>query len=69
MNHKTQLAVIQAWRALAPTQQQAQRLLQIPLKVARSMAFEGEPVPPQWLSAQSQRLGLPTDSLKPPEVS
>ena len=69
MNPKTLLAAIQAWRALTPEQQQAERLRQIPVKVARSMAFEGEPVPEGWVDAQRQRLRLPPDSSKPPEGS
>ena len=69
MNPKTRLAAIQAWRALTPAQQEAERLRQIPVKVARSMAFEGEPVPNGWVEAQRKRLGLPPDSSKPPEGS
>lgn len=69
MNPKTRLAAIQAWRALTPAQQEAERLRQIPIKVARSMAFEGEPVPDGWVEAQSKRLGLPPDSSKPAEGS
>ena len=69
MNPKTRLAAIQAWRALTPTQQEAERLRQIPVKVARSMAFEGEPVPKGWVEAQRKRLGLPPDSSKRPEES
>lgn len=51
MNPKTRQVAIQAWRALAPAQQEAERLRQIPVKVARSMAFEGEPVPKGWVEA------------------
>ncbi len=69
MNPKTRLMAIQAWRALTPAQQEAERLRQIPVKVARSMAFEGEPVPQGWLDAQRKRLGLPPDSLKRTEAS
>ncbi len=69
MNQKTRLAAIQAWRALTPPQQEAERLRQIPVKVARSMAFEGEPVPNGWVEAQRMRLGLPSDSSKLPEES
>ena len=69
MKPKTRQAAIQAWRALTPAQQQAERMRQIPEKVARSMAFEGEPVPKGWVNAQRKRLGLPPDSSKPPEES
>lgn len=67
MSQKTRLTAIQAWRALTPAQQEAERLRQIPVKVARSMAFEGEPVPEGWVEAQRKRLGLPPDSSKPAE--
>ena len=67
MNPKTRLMAIQAWRALTPAKQEAERLRQIPVKVARSMAFEGEPVPKGWVDAQRRRYGLPADSSKPAE--
>ncbi|NQW03512.1 MAG: hypothetical protein HQ485_05735 [Acidobacteria bacterium] len=47
---------IRRWRALPPEEQRRQMLALIPEKVARSMAFEGEPVPPEWL--EEQRLGV-----------
>jgi hypothetical protein len=62
---QTKLTAIQAWRVLTPAAQQAQRLAQIPEKVARSMAFEGEPVPTGWIEAARKRLGTPHDSSKP----
>ncbi len=59
---KTNLTAIQEWRALTPTKQREKRLQQIPIKVARSMAFEGEPVPQGWLEALRKRLGMPLDT-------
>ena len=67
MNPKARLTAIQAWRALTPAQQQADRLRQIPVKVACSMAFGGKPVSKGWVEAQRKRLGLPPDSSKHPE--
>ena len=62
MVQKTNLTAIQAWRALTPAMRKDKRLKQIPVKVARSMAFEGEPVPQGWLEALRKRLGTPLDT-------
>ena len=63
---ETKLTAIQAWRAQTQAKRLAQRLQQIPEKVARSMAFEGEPVPAGWLEAARARLRMPLDSSKHP---
>ena len=41
--------VVAAWRRLPPEEQLRRRLARIPEKVARSMAFEGEPVDVEML--------------------
>ncbi len=38
------IKAIERWRALSPEEQRQIRLKNLPRKVARSMAFEGEPV-------------------------
>jgi len=43
------------WRKLPPSEQLRIRLSRIPRKVARSMAFEGEPVNQQMLEAELKR--------------
>ncbi len=47
---------IRRWRNLSPEQQRQIRLSRIPGKVARSMAFEGEPVDQAMLERELQRL-------------
>jgi len=47
---------VQRWRALTPEQQRRIRLSRIPGKVARSMAFEGEPVDLEMLERELERL-------------
>lgn len=44
------LEVIRRWRALPAEQQLKLRWAAIPQQVADSMAFEGEPVDPAWLT-------------------
>jgi hypothetical protein len=56
---------IREWRALTPEEQRRIRRAQIPRKVARSMAFEGEPVTEAWVEALQQRLNAPLDTSKP----
>ena len=51
------LAAVRAWRALAPQEQRALRMSNIRAKVARSMAFEGEPVPQGWIAAMHPHSG------------
>jgi len=46
--------VIRRWRALHPAEKKARRLEAIPRSVAQSMAFEGSPLPPQWLAEQQR---------------
>ncbi len=50
---------IQRWRNLTAEQQRRIRLSRIPGKVARSMAFEGEPVDRAMLERELQRLLTP----------
>ena len=45
---------IERWRALPPAEQQARQIQAIPRHVANSMAFEGDPLPPEWLQAQQK---------------
>ncbi len=59
---------IQKWRALTPEAQRRLRLLAIPDKVARSMAFEGEPVSKVWVEAQRSRLLPLLATSKPPKA-
>ena len=49
-------AITAEWRKLSPEQKRAVRLNRIPRKVARSMAFEGEPVDEKMLEEELQRL-------------
>ena len=44
------------WRKLTPEERRRIRLSRIPRKVARSMAFEGEPVDEKMLEEELQRL-------------
>lgn len=62
-------SAIQAWRKLPPEEQQRIRRARLPRKVARSMAFEGEPVSQQMLEAELARLTQPQDTSAPPSVS
>lgn len=48
------LEAIRRWRALPEAEKKARRLESIPLSVARSMAFEGDPVPAEWLAKQQR---------------
>lgn len=41
-------------RALPEAEKKARRLESIPLSVARSMAFEGDPMPAEWLAEQQR---------------
>lgn len=47
---------VRLWRQLPPEEQLRIRLAGIPHKVARSMAFEGEPVDEQMLERELKRL-------------
>lgn len=44
--------IVERWRALSPEEQLRIRLSRIPRRVARSMAFEGEPVDERMLEAE-----------------
>ena len=48
---------IEHWRRLTPKEQRRIRLASLPRKVARSMAFEGEPVDQRILEGELDRLG------------
>ncbi len=48
---------IKRWRKLTPEEQARIRLASLPRKVARSMAFEGEPVDQRILERELDRLG------------
>lgn len=47
---------IRKWRLLPPEEQRRIRLARLPRKVARSMAFEGEPVDQKMLELELIRL-------------
>ncbi len=47
--------IIEQWRKLPAAEQQRVRLAAIPRKVARSMAFAGEPVDQEMLEAELKR--------------
>lgn len=53
-------AITAQWRRLSPAEKQRIALSRIPRKVARSMAFEGEPVDENMLEEELARL------IKPP---
>ena len=59
MNRINWREVIEQWRRLPADEQMRIGLLRIPGKVARSMAFEGEPVDPQMLETELERLMRP----------
>ena len=60
MNRMDWKEVIDQWRRLPADERRYISLSRIPGKVARSMAFEGEPVDPQMLKTELERLvGLP----------
>lgn len=50
------------WRKLPVSEQRRIRLARIPRKVARSMAFEGEPVNQKMLEAECNRRTRPSVS-------
>ncbi|MCL4821254.1 MAG: hypothetical protein KJ067_19120 [Vicinamibacteria bacterium] len=52
----TWIDAIEHWRSLSPAEQRRRSLANLPRKVARSMAFEGEPVDQQMLEAELDRL-------------
>jgi len=55
---------IERWRSLRPEEQSRIRRSRIPLNVAESMAFEGEPVELTALQAEFARLDTPPDTSK-----
>jgi hypothetical protein len=50
------IEAIKHWRSLSPSEQRRRALANLPRKVARSMAFEGEPVDQAMLEAELSRL-------------
>lgn len=56
MNWKENIA---RWRALPPEEKLRRRWEAIPQAVARSMAFEGEPVPVERIQETLARIGPP----------
>lgn len=60
------IEAINYWRSLSPEEQRRRALASLPRKVARSMAFEGEPVDQAMLEAELSRLiGQPATSPPP----
>jgi len=57
--------IIESWRALPPEEQARRRRRRIPLNVAESMAFEGEPVDLQVLEAEHARRSTQPGASKP----
>lgn len=60
-------SAIDRWRSLSPAEQRRIALARLPGKVARSMAFAGEPVDEAMLEAELERLmkGAGTSSRQP----
>ena len=56
------------WRSLTPEEKLRRKWESIPQDVARSMAFEGEPVPVERIRATLGRIELPA-LLKPRKAS
>ena len=50
------IEAVQKWRKLTPEEQRRLTLKRLPRKVARSMAFEGEPVDQKMLEQELERL-------------
>lgn len=64
------IQAIVRWQALSPEQQQHIRRQRLPRKVARSMAFAGEPVEQQMLEEELHHLtrrASPTNADAPTE--
>jgi hypothetical protein len=57
--------VIKRWQALPPVEQARIRRKRIPLNVAESMAFAGEPVDLEMLEAAHARRNTRPDASKP----
>lgn len=56
MNSMNWITAIENWRNLPQAEQRRRRRANLPYKVARSMAFEGEPVDQVMLEAELVRL-------------
>ena len=59
---------INQWRALPPEEKGASQVAQIPLKVAMSMEFEGEPVDLKKLEEAHANRPLPPGLSAPPSA-
>ncbi len=59
---------VRQWRNLSAEQQRRIRWSRLPRKVARSMAFEGEPVDQQMLEIELDRLTRQPDTSKQPSA-
>lgn len=57
IGHMDWKQTIERWRSLTRQEQARIRLVSLPRKVARSMAFEGEPVDQRILERELDRLG------------
>jgi hypothetical protein len=57
---------IRQWRALPETEKHRRRWASIPRSVARSFAFEGEPVDQARLEAEHARQAMPPAIPRPP---
>lgn len=66
--HMTWKENISQWRHLTPEEKLRRKWESIPLDVAQSMAFEGEPVPVERIRATLARIEPPA-LLKPRKVS
>jgi hypothetical protein len=63
-------ANVRRWRALPPEERLRISLSRIPRKVARSMAFAGQPVDEQMLADELERLLAPLGlSIRPPKTA
>jgi hypothetical protein len=59
------ILAIHHWRSLPPEEQRGIRRARLPRKVARSMAFEGEPVDQAMLERELDRLTQQSATSKP----
>ena len=69
MPHMDWKQAIERWRSLPPEEQARIRRSRIPLNVAESMAFEGEPVDLAAMEAELGRLDRSPDTSKHVSVS
>jgi hypothetical protein len=69
MQRMNWIEAIKHWRSLSPAEQQRRALANLPRKVARSMAFEGEPVDQAMLEAELSRLRQQPAASRPRSAS